>query len=97
MNTRKVTAFFVYYGLYVVFVSAYIVFFGYIFSPIMDWVIQFAKPFSWFIRFLIFLCFGMFSIPILLIGGLPLFWLDSFKRERRGWIGSLINELERKN
>lgn len=94
MKTKTIFAFFVYYGFYVAFVGAGIVFLSYAYFPVMDWVLEFAKSQSWFIRLLIFFCFAVLTLPLVVIGSLPVFWLDSVKRNKIGWLGSLISKLE---
>lgn len=77
---------------YVLFGVLYVVYLAYTVFPLMDLVVEFVTPLSWFIKVPAFIAFGVLSTAIALVGALPLFWMDrvtnSFKAVRNEANGS---------
>lgn len=94
MNSEKIFAHLITKGVYLLFCVSYVFWLSFTWFPLLDWTIYFAKPYSWFVRLPVFLCFGIASTMIVLVGAIPLFWLDKVKRKRKGWLGSLFLQLE---
>jgi len=68
---------------YVLLGVLYVVYLAYTVFPLMDLVVDYVAPLSWFVKVPAFLAFGVLSTAIALVGSLPLFWLDRVTRGLR--------------
>jgi hypothetical protein len=94
MSYSKVFAHVVTKGLYLLFCVVFVIWLAYTAFALLDFTLSFLKPFSWWIRLPGLALFSVFILPIVLLGGIPLFWLDAVQRNKIGWLGKLYSQLD---
>jgi len=74
-----------------------IIIIGYIFVTFVDVTINYAKTWSWFVKIPVFIAFAVLFMLLSLVAAAPLFWLDSVKRHKKGWLGNFYLVIEQDN
>jgi len=74
-----------------------IIIIGYIFFGLMTLLINYIQTWSWFLKIPAFLAFGVLVTLLSLVAAAPLFWLNSVKRHKQGWLGNFYLVIEQDN